>query len=173
MSKMTVDVVTSYADKLWKDLAGTDDSIPMKITSVSLGFSGVESGETGQQTIEGFFQSPSATKPSSRADKLKRKWVEGQDLDNLVSSHSFVCSRCKKRIGLSTDEAIGDEDVVAAVLVRKRVEHDDFHFAQDLSRSSESSVSGGFRPSDMPPPPLSRKRKKMDEGGITKFFKRQ
>ena len=57
---ITVDAIAAFGDKLWKELVGTDvsRSTSMKITNVQLSFSGIESMETGQRRIEGFFQKP-------------------------------------------------------------------------------------------------------------------
>ncbi|KAI0308763.1 hypothetical protein OF83DRAFT_1296428 [Amylostereum chailletii] len=176
VNEVTVDVVASYADKLWRDLVGTDNSVSIKVTHIALNFSGVEAGELGQQSIEGFFPSGSSSKPSSRVEEPKRKRPEEDGEVDPAASRSFLCSRCQKRIALSADEACGDEDAMAAVLVRKRVEHDDFHFAQDLSRTADARAGGaGLRLSDEPPPPRKRKKtgKEKEDVGIAKFFTRR
>ncbi|KAJ3486834.1 hypothetical protein NLI96_g3957 [Meripilus lineatus] len=81
---ITVDVIASYGDKLWKELVGTDDkrSNPMKITNVSLSFSGIDAMEAGQQIIEGFFkpQSTDQGRTSETNVSLKRKREKGEEI---------------------------------------------------------------------------------------------
>lgn len=51
-----MDGIAYAGDKLWKELMGTDATrkTPVKVTGLSLSFSGIESMETGQKMIEGF-----------------------------------------------------------------------------------------------------------------------
>lgn len=68
-----MDLIAAAGDKLWKELVGTDTSrrTEMKITSVQLSFTGIESMESGQKMIEGFFGGKPQvnTKPSSSSGK--------------------------------------------------------------------------------------------------------
>ncbi|TBU55607.1 DNA/RNA polymerase [Dichomitus squalens] len=57
---VTVDVIASFGDKLWKELVGTAGSTPFKITNVQLSFSGIGTMEAGQRTIEGFLSARTA-----------------------------------------------------------------------------------------------------------------
>lgn len=190
---LTVDVVAAAGDKLWKELMGDSKDTAINVTNVALGFSGLEAGENGQQNIEGFFQA-GPSKPVSRSDtgsaagiKRKRRASTdpqqhspldvGRELDEQHSTSSpYVCPRCHKRIRLEEDVPDGRE----AALTRLRMEHDDFHLAQDLSRAVEpgnSSHTGseGLRIQDQPP---GKQRKKKKEGktkgkggqGIAEFF---
>ena len=192
----------------------------MKITYVALSFSGIESMETGQRRIEGFFQKPVSTgdsgemegqatiaKNSSRKlnTPLKRKWSESiphgvaddgvatEDMTNqtlsVPSSPSYVCDRCGQRISLDQD-AISNHvdgpiagDDMQGTLARLRREHDDFHFAQDLSKGTSTGLAvkhAAIRPSESTGQGGSKKRKpetkakgkaaKESKGGIAKFF---
>ncbi|KAI1797430.1 DNA/RNA polymerase [Ganoderma leucocontextum] len=58
---VTVDVIASFGNKLWKELVGTAGSTPFKITSVQLSFSGIGTMEAGQRKIEGFFSARTAS----------------------------------------------------------------------------------------------------------------
>ena len=58
---VTVDVIASFGDKLWKELVGTAGSTPFKITNVQLSFSGIGTMEAGQRTIEGFLSARTAS----------------------------------------------------------------------------------------------------------------
>lgn len=66
---MTVDVIASFGNKLWKELVGTAGSTPFKITSVQLSFSGIGSMEAGQRRIEGFFTGPTTAPDDQNASE--------------------------------------------------------------------------------------------------------
>ncbi|EKM58471.1 uncharacterized protein PHACADRAFT_140428 [Phanerochaete carnosa HHB-10118-sp] len=141
--EITVDVIATAGDKLWKELVGTDTSrkAPMKITHIQLSFSGIVSTETGQRRIEGFFQKPQITNqdinpedqatasenyPQSTSKPFKRK---------RPATPSYVCDRCGQTISprYGNHDVPVAEDEMQQALERFRHEHDDFHFAQDLS----------------------------------------
>ncbi|KAI0833689.1 DNA/RNA polymerase [Trametes gibbosa] len=62
---VTVDVIASFGDKLWKELVGPGGSMPFKITNVQLSFSGIGIMESGQRRIEGFLASHPTAKDQS------------------------------------------------------------------------------------------------------------
>ena len=190
----SVDVIASAGDRLWKELIGTDVSrtAPLKITHVALGFTGVEVMEAGQCSIDAFLKPPSTSAGGQSTDgavKRKRDSEEGperdvarrkSDVDNLTTSLDnavyFVCDKCSKRISLPRDLMDGGlEDAIREeALEALRVEHTDFHYAQELSKQLSSSVSPRkFRPSsaDQGPPSANPKKKRLKERkGIAKFF---
>ncbi|KAF8501401.1 hypothetical protein F5888DRAFT_1226382 [Russula emetica] len=154
---VTVDVIAGFADRLWKDLMGSsnkqDGSLPYSVTSIALGFSGVEPGEAGQQSIEGFFRPGPGTSTKSRSDpdpdldgdntqrihRAKRQReterAESSTDDILEIEHedaaSFMCPRCHRRIEVELgDDGEGSEERRAKALM----EHSDFHVAEDLSK---------------------------------------
>jgi DNA polymerase eta len=203
---LTVDHVAGLADRLWKELVGADDAITIRVSHLWLGFTGVEPGEAGQTLIEGFFRggakpvSTSAVKPASAGAKNnltsstpisissvglvgskptsakaagKRK-ADDAAVDNYLPS--FVCPRCEKRIIVDAD-AFNNEHALS----RGRLEHDDFHFAQDLAREGPGLRVG----EGLPAPVLGKEgatrtkkkrkefpgKKKAGEGeGIARFF---
>ncbi|KAH9902592.1 DNA/RNA polymerase [Cubamyces lactineus] len=222
---VTVDVIASFGDKLWKELVGTGDSTPFKITNVQLSFSGIGTMESGQRRIEGFLSSrpssdaqstsesgPTSSKPPST---LKRKrspsnaaearQTGGQPDDSLDAGnakgnlerdeerderHSFLCEKCGERIWLGGSDAARDggaaeghllaaalddairEDALAAL----RLEHADFHFAQELAAAADEDVPKRvIRPLDRPAAPTVKKKKKQKtgDGGIAKFFSKK
>jgi len=160
----------------------------MKVTSVQLAFTGLETAESGQRSIEGFF----ATTPdrgqlqgssSAARSALKRPRAEDTHDDALPqmelleceastissdSSTSFDCSRCGKRVTLA-EQFVG-ETVEKAVRVQAlntlRMEHDDFHFAQDLAKTSNTPQSGRQWET-------KKKKKKSEPEGIAKFFSKK
>ena len=81
---VTVDVIASAGNKLWKELvASLDPTIPMRITNVQLAFTGLENAEPGQSSIEGFFKSD-----AQRLETVKRsRYSEERDAEQ---SHSPV-----------------------------------------------------------------------------------
>lgn len=165
---ITVDVIAGFADRLWKDLMGSsnkqDGSLPYSVTTIALGFSGVEPGEAGQQSIEGFFRSGPGTSTKSRSDpdldqvddnkqrihRAKRQRECSSD-DILEIEHddtaSLVCPRCFKRIEVE----LGDNGEVSEERRAKALmEHGDFHVAEDLSKLPDDGInirspSQGFR----------------------------
>lgn len=170
---MTVDVIVTAADKLWKELTGNMKDLD--VTAVQLAFTGIETAESGQQSIEGFFKSK-ATPPSP----LKRTRSNGDEVppeaDPLevmtekpgsASSTSFVCERCNKVITVCKS-GMGDAgaDHADTALAKLHMEHNDFHFAQDLA--SGVGAQALSRPRSLSGTP---KRKKTTEPkGIAKFF---
>ncbi|KAG2147629.1 hypothetical protein DEU56DRAFT_130884 [Suillus clintonianus] len=164
---VTVDVIATAADKLWKELTG--DAKTVNVTSVQLAFTGLEKAEMGQKSIEGFF----ATRDNQQQPSLKRSREEDGTLVSLENTNaplkssdaeavSFNCSRCRKAIALREDQTTGGPNEIAQRLATLRSEHDDFHFAQDLANSDDRSVPI--------PRGSSSKRKKVEPKGIAKFF---
>lgn len=176
--KLTVDAIAMAGDRLWKDLVG--HSIVMKVTSVQLAFTGLEAGQSGQQSIEGFFKTPDRGQPNNDRQLLKRVRdeedmppqtlaLEGESntlSSNGVSSTSFTCLQCGKRFYLAGHTASDDteDEGRAKALAILRMEHDDFHFAQDLAKTSGEPQRG--RPS-------VTKKKRKERGGIEMFFNRK
>ena len=185
---MTIDAVAAAGDKLWKERVGPLNStkpLSMKITHVCLSFHGVEAGEVNQQGIEGFL---------SKAPKSpgKRKREVNSDNEEVVATTStisrgelapkadvdyFVCDRCKKRITLPAELMATvqelDEDIRKDALGSLRDEHQDFHFAQDLSRMP----SDDERPERLNSKSTNHPKKKRKDkgggakgGGIERFF---
>ncbi|KAG0705728.1 hypothetical protein DFH29DRAFT_799621 [Suillus ampliporus] len=164
---VTVDVIATAADKLWKELTG--DAKTVNITSVQLAFTGLEKAEMGQKSIEGFF----TTRDTQQQQSLKRPREE-DDLGSVedssqnppglsdVEAVSFKCTRCRKTIALREGQATGGPIEVAQRLTALRSEHDDFHFAQDLENSDGGSALVSRS--------SSSKRKKVEPKGIAKFF---
>ncbi len=207
---VTVDTIAGFAERLWKDLVGANNKpgslLPYSITHVALGFSGVEPGETGQQSIEGFFRPGASTKPPSpvgqgeggslRGHKRRHVMVEnstGASVDPSGDTSqidredkavmAFVCPRCHRRIdepstndGHSDDESGSEKR--AEALDRLRVEHSDFHLAEDLSRVTghdDGDVAGGsvgIRAVDKLKNTKTNRKQKPPDEGIAKFFKR-
>ena len=135
-----------------------DGSLPYSVTNIALGFSGVEPGEAGQQSIEGFFRPGTSTMRHSSPDtdgndtrrvhseKRQRKAEagEGSSDDILeIEPASFVCRRCHKRIEVQ----LGDDGVEGLEQRRAKalMEHDDFHVAEDLSKTPDDGISVGSR----------------------------
>lgn len=177
--EITVDLIASAGDKLWKELLGTDESrkTPFKITNVQLSFSGIESMETGQRSIEGFFSNGSPSTTPTKSSRMKRKRKERDndmvDLPFLVAhsvdepvtvassanakggsrsnSTSFLCDRCKKRISLPEKLDDMDDDIKGEAMASLRQEHEDWHFAQELARQPTTVDSKlAIRPSSKP-----------------------
>lgn len=168
-----MDVVAAAGDKLWKELVGSRDTkaTPMKVTSVQLAFTGLETAVVGQKSIDGFFKPGGPSRKRSRENEESVDGTYNPDTDADPHSSlplSFSCDRCGKSILIpnSSTSAIteaGAEERIAAV----RLEHDDYHFAQDLARAPEES--------SLPPIKATQRKKlqKADTQGIAKFFSRK
>ncbi|THH26302.1 hypothetical protein EUX98_g7885 [Antrodiella citrinella] len=229
---ITVDLIASAGDKLWKELVGTNDerTTPFKITNVQLSFLGINSMEIGQRNIEGFF--PTGVHPvpaigtADSPKKLKRKrttdsdedGAEADDADAILSPNqlgpdqdqaardgltvtsepdpaggarssssnpsSFVCGRCKKRVALPAGLAgVEDVDIKRDAMTALQQEHNDWHFAQDLSRQpstdqprlairpqSESVKSGVNERSAVTGKKKPKEKESKSDEGIAKFF---
>lgn len=172
---VTVDVIATAADKLWKEL--TRDAKIINVTSVQLVFTGLEMAEMGQRSIEGFFKTRDSHPPPSLKRPREEDGLSGSVEDtNLlpprlsdVQAVSFQCPRCHKVISLQEDQFTGDPAEVTRRLATLRLEHDDFHFAHDLAHSNEADVSAPGSSSSRGTP----RRRKVEPKGIEKFFTRK
>lgn len=101
---------------------------------------------------------------------------QGEKLEKAMVA--FVCPRCHKRIGL---ESTNDDHIDEEALARLRIEHSDFHLAEDLSKTAEhgdGNVGGGSARiravEKLHSTKTKTKRKKQPpEDGIAKFFTRK
>ncbi|TFK72980.1 DNA polymerase eta [Pluteus cervinus] len=150
---LTVDIIANHGDRLWRELVGNAQSV--HVSAVQLSFSGIEASEAGQRQIEDFLQG------------AKRTRVEDEASEGL----SFTCSRCGKVIR-QTDSIRSGEGSEADPLVKLRMEHDDFHYAQDLAKADNRMVltpdSAGERPR-----PAKKKKENAERQGIERFFGRK
>lgn len=173
-----------------------DGSLPYSVTSIALGFSGVEPGEAGQQSIEGFFRPGTSTKSPFSPDgdgndtqrthreKRPRETEDGEgSSDDILeiepeNTASFVCPRCHKRIEVELgDDREGESEQRRA---KALMEHSDFHVAEDLSKVPGDGISSGSR--GLRAVERDRKRKRDSSArkdraqpveGITKFLVRR
>ncbi|KAJ6631036.1 hypothetical protein B0H10DRAFT_1980512 [Mycena sp. CBHHK59/15] len=170
---VTVDVVAAAGDKLWKELVGVDSSIPMKVTNVSLAFSGIEGVESGLQNIGSFLTTGLTSKrpleedPEDEKERVRAAKPPSRNIAKDLSS--FVCSRCGQRSSLPRSAIRTDAERQEA-LALMQMEHEDFHLALDLSKvaSNVSPVreSGKTKTEQ----PKKKKRRKETPKGIEKFF---
>lgn len=186
---VTTDVVAAAGDKLWKELVGPLNStkpLSTKITYVALSFHGVEAGEANQRGIEGFLSKT----PGSPSKRKREVNSDDEEVSKPIpTSHGtsdlrpdidyFVCDRCKKRVGLPQELMTAfelDEDIRRGALGSLRAEHQDFHFAQDLSRMP-SDDERPERPKSKPGIHPKKKRKHKggaaEEEGIARFFSKR
>ncbi|KAG6328300.1 hypothetical protein ID866_10789 [Astraeus odoratus] len=175
---ITVDIIASAGNKLWKELVG--DTTNIYVTSVQLAFTGIDAAETGQQNIDGFFktndvQRPTLKRPRSGASP-SRGVVKGDSRDNQNQGEpfaaSFVCERCCKRIALRDEQADWSEEQRISALAILRQEHEDFHFAQDLANESGPVIkpSSSSKPTSKSSKPTSKRGRETEPKGIEKFF---
>lgn len=185
--EVTVDVIAAAGDKLWKELVGKNTNL--KISSIQLAFTGIDHAEQGQQKIEGFLK-PSSTKRTRAAsdaenshqamlddhlDTLGASSLKRQQ-DNETSNKNqptgsapcYTCNRCSKTLHLPNLALAEDE--VQAHLAKLQMEHEDFHFAQDLSR--EGAATFKVASTAQKPAAKQTKKRKVEPTGIEKFFRK-
>lgn len=181
--EVTVDVIAMAGDKLWKELIIPGELL--KVTNVSMALTGLETADSGQKSIEGFLKTGLGSKrPREDDDRLSPRrpttefitenpCVENTEntgnitqVQNLATPISFTCGRCSKRISLPENFSNNnvEENTRMEALAVIRMEHNDFHFAQDLSRAPHDTGS-----SDSPVRAAKKKRQKEPQG-IAKFF---
>ncbi len=185
---------------------GTDSTrqTPLKITNVQLAFTGIEVTEVGQRKIEGFFRNGDSADgageagPSTRtgqkrkADASPRSTVKGGKDDKGEETRAFICERCGKTISLAPkasgsleldhDDQGDDSQTLSALML----EHDDYHFAQDLARSAGTFMEqqrhrGSNERAKSPMKPKKRKKEKetgkkdanKHDHGISRFLVRK
>ena len=151
----------------------------LNVTNVHLAFTGIEFAETGQQTIERFLKPPSPPQkrlhggeiPNTRNLEDEEGAGSGvTDEDPVEDKTAYKCPRCGKKFNLpdgvetpSLEEQNGD------ILNKVKLEHEDYHFAQDLANESEVQVGKATTSNNS----NHKKRKKPQSkpGRIEKFFK--
>jgi len=137
----------------------------------------VEHGDAGQKRKR---RSVSVTPvPQDRAVEV----IDVEQGDN-DSSPSFTCPRCKKTLSLSRAtlvecRSVGGEDTGLASELREsalaalKLEHEDFHFAQDLARGDRPVIKNTASGSGSPTRPVKRQKKggqASEPAGIARFF---
>ncbi|KAF8519293.1 hypothetical protein JB92DRAFT_2711024 [Gautieria morchelliformis] len=174
----SMDFICKAAERLWVELVGTNAeydkhkakgrAAAMKITNVFLGFTGVETRAAGQRSIEGFFsdsdrQSKRKAEDGVRAEGSDKRRALGASVRDgpaefeVGTSLSFRCPRCGQQVRRVIDE-VDDREAALDVL---KMEHDDFHYAQDLARAGDGNAN---------PNEKRRKKGKVVAKGIAKFF---
>lgn len=177
--EVTVDTIVLIGNRLWKELVGNQEKL--RVTSVNLGFTGIEFAESGQQTIEEFL------KPSSSKKRLPDQELEifpgaeiGEESDTKMGAENviYTCPRCGKSIYSPAQadvweggqDGIIDPDYIAKV----KLEHEDFHFAQDLANEGkpQSVISVSSKSPRVAPSTAKRRKPPSEPNGIEKFFRR-
>lgn len=172
---ITVDTIASAGNKLWKELVGNQSKL--NVTNVHLAFTGIEFAETGQQTIERFLKPPSP--PQKRlygGEILNTRNFEGvADEGPVENKTAYKCPRCGKTFNLpdgvetsSLEEQSGD---ILGYMNKVKLEHEDYHFAQDLANESEVPVQVGKATTSNNSNHKKRKKPQSKPGRIEKFFK--
>jgi DNA polymerase eta len=186
---VTVDVIAAAGNRLWRDLI-PNNATPMKVTSVQLGFTGLETAESGQRSLDGFLTSSLLAKRprdyvhyDERHSPVGSVDTTGSDAEgsraaervqNYQSDTSFTCTRCGRRFSLPKSLLdVEDTTLKAESLAAIRMEHDDFHFAFELAKESDSAEAG--RTMDVTTKETRKKRQKEKDksNGIEKFFDRK
>ncbi|KAF7773411.1 hypothetical protein Agabi119p4_5578 [Agaricus bisporus var. burnettii] len=150
--KATVDVIAHAGNKLWNETVGTNKTVV--VNYLSLAFTGIDIAEQGQKSIEGFLKSSSISTPKKRprvegeifsADPDAATAVDNDGEDALPdvqprgskSNLSWSCPRCGEEFKLPDHMSHADDDTQRMALSITRSEHEDFHFAEDLSKAPD------------------------------------
>ncbi|KAG7451043.1 DNA polymerase eta [Guyanagaster necrorhizus] len=165
--QVTVDVIAAAGDKLWEDLVGNSTS--MRITSVQLAFTGIETAEIGQQSIVGFFKAGPSSKRGREYDSPVPVTELPVDQSSTAAGQAvaFTCSRCNKDILFPSTASVSEEDQTD-LLATVRMEHSDWHFAQDLAKDPGNQLHAPLKE-----PANKKTRRKESPKGIEKFFTRK
>ncbi|KZO91117.1 DNA/RNA polymerase [Calocera viscosa TUFC12733] len=177
--------IARVGERLLRELVGQGERLHKEIINISLGFSGLEQGEQGQKSIEGFFGGG-----EPQAKRRRTGTTPAPDIELLASTSNSAsasnspapatpkrknlahrCPRCSKLLQTSA----GEEGAQDAQLAQLKAEHEDFHFALDLQ-----AADGPLEP-DPPPareesqeaPRRKKKRKEPKEEGIAAYFQKR
>ncbi|KAJ4480070.1 eta DNA polymerase [Lentinula aciculospora] len=184
--EVTVDVIAAAGNKLWKELVGNVTG-HIKVTNISLGFTGIETTDASQQSIAGFLAG------TSTVTGVKRRSGEGENGSSPKRSHrdtqrarsrplsptsagqnvtSFACSECHKTFSLSPKilSLTSDARERSQALDAMKDEHSDFHFAQSVAREVEPVVKRVGSSKKVEPAKTEKKESTLK--GIEKFFNR-
>lgn len=181
--EVTVNVIAAAGGKLWKELVGNVTGT-IKVTYISLGFTGIEATDASQQSIASFLDSPAVTgvkrpneekngKPSkSRHRNTQRVRSRPSSPSADQNTTSFTCLECHKTLSLSpkllsTSDVLGQAYALAAM----KDEHSDFHFAESVAREMEPEVKEVRGPHKKVKTPKIQE-KEIGPRGIEKFFNR-
>ncbi|KAF8623698.1 hypothetical protein AX17_007396 [Amanita inopinata Kibby_2008] len=169
--EVTVEAIASAGDKLWKELVG--NSANVNVTNVQLAFTGIDASEAGQQSIESFLTSGQALKRSRdegennidlALKEVNHAPTSARSSSPVLPSLSYKCPKCDKILTVFLDEdTINDGDPLESV----RMEHNDFHYAQELSRNLTKGTSSSKRIR------LGNAKRRNEPKGIEKFFTRK
>lgn len=170
-----MDTIAHAGDKLWKELVGNASTV--NVTSVQLAFTGIDTAEAGQSTIEGFLKPASSKKRARDSPEVNidsHRSGAGSDmaaLNNSLFELSFICSRCGKKITIPTIEySNSNQD---DILMKAKMEHDDFHFAQDLAQDDQPrTIIAASSESKTKSKPIKKRKALPEPKGIEKFFRK-
>ncbi|KAF9470913.1 DNA/RNA polymerase [Pholiota conissans] len=173
---LTVDIIALAGDKLWKELVGNNTTL--NVTSVQLAFTGIDVAEAGQSSIEGFLKPVSSKKRPRDSPEVNIDSHHGgpnsdkthPNNDNS-SKFSYICSRCGMDIAVPTTEDSNDHD---DIFTKAKMEHDDFHFAQDLAHDSQPKkiVATSSKAAISESKPTKKRKSPPGPKGIEKFFRK-
>ncbi|KAF8824895.1 hypothetical protein HHX47_DHR7000283 [Lentinula edodes] len=148
--EVTVNVIAAAGGKLWKELVGNVTGT-IRITYISLGFTGIEATDASQQSIASFLDSHAVT-------GVKRPNEEKNECHKTLSLSPKL---------LSTSDVLGRAYALAAL----KDEHSDFHFAESVAREMEPEVKEVRGPHKKVKTPMIQE-KEIGPRGIEKFFNR-
>jgi DNA polymerase eta len=180
---LTGEIIGKAVAKLWKELHGTDTERSsnhklgnMKISHIAIAFTGIEPLAPGQRAIEGFFAKSARTPPNLETSKDPPNEENFQVIPD-EETLQYVCPDCGKKIEytvLSKD----NDDLRATKRLAVKLEHEDFHFAQRLSREDKVVLGSGVGKRRRSPSPNRQdskkgKEKNTKEKGIKSYFQKK
>ncbi|KAG8821399.1 DNA-directed DNA polymerase eta rad30 [Serendipita sp. 399] len=173
---LTREVIVTAVVKLWKELHGTDaeratnPNVPnMKIINIAVSFNGVEVLEQGQQGIEGFLGLERVTAATSTDQEGT---PEPKDEPNEGEVLKYLCPKCKKTLTAQV-EPDDSEELRSMKLSTLTAEHEDYHFAQSLSRQDVVVLGGPSKRRTSPSRQAGPTKRKRKEGTIASYFQKK
>lgn len=168
-----MDTIASIGDKLWKDLVGNNATL--NVTALQLAFTGINIAEVGQRSIEVFLKPASTKRSREEADApAQNEAAASFDGDNFLLLDDrmlpYTCSRCGKifQYSSTTNQSIEDQETE---LAKAKMEHSDYHFAQDLTAEGPSVISAS-KPVTSNSKTSKRPKRSTEPKGIEKFFRK-
>ena len=161
-----MDTIASTGDKLWKDLVG--NSATLNVTSLQLAFTGINVTEAGQRSIELFLKPDSMKRSREEASAPTHNEAATSLLGDDPLLPDDRCPRCGKIFQhTSTNQSLDDQELE---LARVKMEHSDYHFAQDLT--TEAPVISASKAATSNSKPSKRSKRSTEPKGIEKFFRK-
>ncbi|EJU04732.1 DNA/RNA polymerase [Dacryopinax primogenitus] len=172
--------IARLGERLLRELVGQGELMLKDIINISLGFAGLEKGEEGQKSIEGFFGGAGPAAKKRRTSERGTPMPEASRPPTPSRSSSaptsgptlsHKCTRCS-RVLTAFAPGVAEQSTQLEAL---KAEHEDYHFALDLQAADGNlpEVQEVRAPvgREKKGKPKAGKRKELD--GIAAYFQKR